>query len=438
MDQNNYSFYSNSKALPIFQAITQTAYPVKYHDIIVEMLYDKFSTNSKIYLMNVANNINNSLAKIIVVKNILLISYKLKTDPIRLSILFYFMPFFPSVGPEVYLEKIGELVINEKLKNIIGKKNLRVNYENYIKWNGNANSIDDVLSWLKITFDNNFPVFHSKTPISYNGNCILNRSNLIEVSLFEEEPKKKELNPFLELLFNENDINKINQNIQKSNNRLSDNNNNNNTNYNNSNYNNNNNKDLTKKGENLLIDFSLFDIGKNSNIGYHEPNIKDTCEVLIREILYLLKPRINEMAFNILSKFEDLSLYKMKLNMIMNKKAEYDSKCDSILQAHQSLSLKLDNDITSTNKDVIKLKQIESFTLLPQIENLFLMTNERREMVMWIAKEKAIEENYNVLKRKFSKTKNNFESTVKLIRELTREQFTVKYKINQIAKTIHI
>ena len=447
MDQNNYALYPNTQALPklhIFQAITQTAYPVKFHDSIVAMLYEKFPTNSKIYLMNIVNDINNSITKIIVIQSNLQITHQSKLIP--LSILIYFMPFFPSVGPEVYLEKKGDLVINQKLENIIGKETLRVNYENYVKWNGNVNSIDELLSWLKITFDLNFPVFHTRKPTYFKGNCNLNMSNLIEISLVEEPPKKIPLNSIRDVLLNEQDIIKINKNTQNSNNFLNNttNNNKNMNNYNSNNYNNytnsndNNGTSSIKKEESLLIDFSQFDIGKNSNVGYHEPDINDVCMILRREILFELKPRINEIAFNILSKFEDLNLYKMKLNMIVNTHNENETKYGSLLTSHYSLSLKLDNDITLVKKDIIRMKQIESLTVLQQIENLFLMSNESKEMILWLAKEQAIEENLLVLKRKFNRTKSEFALTVKLIRELSRELFTIKYKINEMAKIMNV
>ena len=66
------------------------------------------------------------------------------------------------------------------------------------------------------------------------------------------------------------------------------------------------------------------------------------------------------------------------------------------------------------------------------------MSNERKEMIMWLVKEQAIEENLLVLKRKFNKTKSEFALTVKLIRELSRELFTIKFKINELAKIINV
>ena len=146
------------KKISLFKAIAQTSYDNNSKDSIVAMLYDKFSTNSKLYLMEFQNDINNENCKIILVRYSLPIQFQEKTIPV--SLLFYFVPYFPLVAPEVYIEKINEIVINKNLiNNLISANSLRVNYDTQVKWNGSTSSMDELLSWLKIKFDQNFPVF---------------------------------------------------------------------------------------------------------------------------------------------------------------------------------------------------------------------------------------------------------------------------------------
>lgn len=445
------------KKTSLFKAIAQTSYDNNSKDSIVAMLYDKFSTNSKLYLMEFQNDINNTNCKIILIQYNLPIQFKEQTIPV--SLLFYFVPYFPLVGPEVYIEKINEIIINKNLiNNLISANTLRVNYDTQVKWNGSTSSMDELLSWLKIKFDQNFPVFHFDKKTFYGEKCQLRKNTLTEISFEEDspvyEPQPKSMyniDPLSIDGFNEH-TNNINRNNSYSTNyNHYDNTNTNHSNEFNlmgnhdndfnlmgndpvplANVNHNNNNNTTQKNNNVLIDLNSFPPSNPSNVGYHQPTESDVTNILRREIMFKIKPIVNDLAYRLYCHKEELNKISSSQKQSNDMKVQCENQIGSLLSEYNNLNLKYDNIITQNTKEVIRLKQVEDCLQLEKIEVMLNVDNKNKELLKWISKEKMIEESILVLKHKFKKTKENFVETLNSIRTLSRELFNVKYKINSL------
>lgn len=456
------------KKISLFKAIAETSYDNNNKDSIVAMLYDKFSTNSKLYLMEFKNDINNSNCKIIVIQYNLPIQFQEKTIPV--SLLFYFVPYFPLVGPEVYIEKIYEIIVNINLvNNLISANTLRVNYDTQVKWNGSTSSMDELLSWLKIKFDQNFPVYKADRATFYGEKCQLKKNSLTEISFEEDspvyEPQAKSMyniDPLSIEGYNHDFDN--NMNHTNINNAYNNNNNNNANHYNNNNnnfnrYNTNsyidsnnhndgfslmsvmsapvpshniNNTNINSNNNKMLIDLNSFPPSVLSNVGYQQPTESDVTNILRREIMFKVKPIVNDLAYQLYSHSEELNKISSTQKKANDMKLQSESQIGSLLTEYDNLKLKYDNLIAQNTKEVIRLKQIEDCCQLDKIEVMLNIDNKSKELLKWISKEKMLEENILVLRHKFKKTKENFIETQNLIRTLSRELFNVKYKINTL------
>ena len=438
------------KKISLFKAIAQTSYDNNSKDSIVAMLYDKFSTNSKLYLMEFQNDINNENCKIILVRYSLPIQFQEKTIPV--SLLFYFVPYFPLVAPEVYIEKINEIVINKNLiNNLISSSSLRVNYDTQVKWNGSTSSMDELLSWLKIKFDQNFPVFRFDKATYYGEKCQLKKNNLTEISFEEDSPV---YNPQPKSMYNIDPLSIDGYNDHANHINTNNSYNTNVNHYNNMNHSNefnlmgNHDNDFnlmrndpvpsssksnnTQKNNNVLIDLNSFPSSNQSNVGYHQPKESDVTNILRREIMFKIKPIVNDLAYHIYCHKEELNKISSSQKKTNDMKVQCENKIGSLLSEYDNLKLKYDNIITQNTKEVIRLKQVEDCLQLEKIEVMLNVDNKNKELLKWISKEKMIEESILVLKHKFKKTKENFVETMNSIRTLSRELFNVKYKINTL------
>ena len=175
-----------------------------------------------------------------------------------------------------------------------------------------------------------------------------------------------------------------------------------------------------------------FPASNQSNVGYHQPKESDVTNILRREIMFKIKPIVNDLAYHIYCHKEELNKISSSQKKTNDMKVQCENKIGSLLSEYDNLKLKYDNIITQNTKEVIRLKQVEDCLQLEKIEVMLNVDNKNKELLKWISKEKMIEESILVLKHKFKKTKENFVETMNSIRTLSRELFNVKYKINTL------
>ena len=226
---------NNKKLITFYNAILQSDYCENGKDLIATYLMDNFfDENSSLFLYN-KNEENRPNVKIILIK------YKLniiKNNKIfNVPLLIYLNDSFPLTAPEIYIEKIINLKINKKYKNLISDYNFRINFEFEIKWNKKIKSTKIILNKIQEMFNKDFPVykknnFPKENLIVKNDLCYFNSKNCIKIlkiwtkKFYDDlmnnhnfSKSSKLLNSFLsnELFFDYSNNIDINNSIKKSN-----------------------------------------------------------------------------------------------------------------------------------------------------------------------------------------------------------------------------
>ena len=114
--------------LEIYFAISQSNYKTVLQNDFIAFLRQNFSNNkSKLYLFSR----NPKAPKLFLLQTFLPGVFQGNTYDI--SILCYFPSNFPSIPPEIYLEKIGKIKINPQCTFYISDDTLKINYELFYK-----------------------------------------------------------------------------------------------------------------------------------------------------------------------------------------------------------------------------------------------------------------------------------------------------------------
>ena len=227
---------NDNKLMTFYNAILESDYCENGKDLIATYLMDNFfDENSILYLFN-KNEENRPNVKIILIK------YKLniiKNNKIyNVPLLIYLNDSFPLTAPEIYIEKMLNLKINNKYKNFISENNFRINFEFEIKWNKKIKSTKIILNKIQEMFNKDFPVFKKnnfpkeKNLIVKNDLCYFDSKNCIKIlkiwtkKFYDDlmnnhnfSKSSKLLNSFLcnELFFDYSNNISINNSVKKSN-----------------------------------------------------------------------------------------------------------------------------------------------------------------------------------------------------------------------------
>ena len=177
MESNNQHYN-----ISFIEALNKTDYAKNVKDILASLLIDNFFDDlNKIFLYR-------QLSKTEPTKLIILLEHKLKVNLkghfYYIPLLIYFPDSFPLSAPNIYLEKRTNYIqINKTIPDFfISRENLKINYQLYIKWEKEADSIIKVLDYLKDLFHRYFPLFSSKEENKFIGNCLIDKNNCIYVN----------------------------------------------------------------------------------------------------------------------------------------------------------------------------------------------------------------------------------------------------------------
>ena len=431
---------SVNKKLDIKEAAALTDYNNNIKKNIVSFLINNYAGNkNKLYLFCRGNN----LPKLFLLKLNIPVKYNKKEYDINLLI--YIPINFPLVQPEIFFQKYCSIKINPNCLNYIEEETLEIKYNLFFKWENNFQSFKNLIKELEKKFNNNFPIFTLNDEFDitkYNNyDCVI-RKNLCKEIEFNK-PK------------NANNINKniiINKKIIKTEG------NNDNINNNKINISNLSPKKMNIKNEivinkykniNSNIKINLDDINNNKkdkliknkinteNINSNDKNkinnellnIKSESEsfdeetskdCLIKLLLFELYPKIYKINSSI--KNTNINLIKIKSNII-NDLNIYKSKEKQIQTLEKSINL-INRTIKEYNINANSdMKNKIDFSNLDDVLKI-----NKKDLYILQSKEKVIEEYILIIKKNLEKKNIELKSALKIVRNLARQIFNIKYK----------
>ena len=433
---------STNKKLDIKDAVALTDYNNNIKKNVESFLINNYSGyKNKLYLFSRGNN----LPKLFLLKLNMPVKYNKKEYDINLLI--YFPINFPLVQPEIFFLKNCTLKVNPNCLNYIDEETLKIKYNIFFKWENNFQSFKNLIKELNKKFNNNFPIFTLNDEFDINKynnyDCVL-RKHLCKEIEFNKLNKPNNINKNIIINKkiiktegnnedkNNNKINIFNLSPQKMNikNEISINNNkkvNPNIKINLDEISNNKKDNIIK---NKINTENINDIKKNK-INKEILNIKSepepesfdektSKECLIKLLLFELYPKIYKINTSIQNSNNNLT--KIKSNIISDLNI-YKLKEKQTQTLEKSINLfkreinQYDSNINRNIKDKINLSNLD---------NVFKIKN--KNLYILQSKEKVIEEYILIIKKNLEKKNLELKSALKLVRNLSRQIFNIKYK----------
>ena len=416
--------------LEIYFAISQSNYQTVLQNDFITFLRQNFANNkSKLYLFSR----NPKAPKLFLLQTYL--PGVFQGNSYDISVLCYFPSNFPSIPPEIYLEKIGNIKINPQCTFYIGDDTLKVNYDLFYKWNNKFTDLLGLFEELKHQFSFAFPIFNlpdsSVESNSISGDCILQHNLTAEIDLPPlPAPQMQLSNPYM-----------------------------------------NNTKILQKKEEIVIprhnnttyIKHSKTNTNDIANINpIPNKNVSPTRQVRVQSVP---KNPINvpvstkPVVANQIKKEVKLDENVIKYNLSQQVIKNILPKVKREIRANFSTTLRLEKVKESINKKIDKLSNIEkknqelSVTVqkmqkdldnynvaLPGKYDLTNLTNldsllniPFKTTYEFQAREKGLDEMIALIKKSYEKGAIDFSTAIKLIRMNSRNLFFIKYKTQSVS-----
>ena len=427
---------SINKKLSIKEAISLTDYNNNIKKSLVSFLINNYTgQKNKLYLFTRGKN----LPKLFLLKLNIPVKYNKKEYDI--NILIYFPINFPLIQPEIFFNKNCSTKINPNCLNYIDEETLKINYNTFFKWENNFQSFKNLIKELNKQFNNNFPIFtlndefditkynnydcvlreHMCKEIEFNKpnnvnnvnkNIIINKKiiktegnsdvKILKVNTLNISPKKMNLNLKNEISPNKNK--KVNSNIKINLDDIS--------NYKRGNTIKN---KINTENINNKINNELYIKSESKN--FDEKTSKDC---LIKLLLFELYPKIYKINTSIQNSNNNLS--KIKSNIITELKY-YNSKEKQTQTFEKSVNL-FKKEIKQYNSNINS--NIKNKLNFSNLDNVFKIKNKTYYSLQ--SKEKVLEEYILVIKKNLEKKNLELKSALKLVRNLSRQIFNIKYK----------
>ena len=401
--------------LEIYFAISQSNYNTVLQNDFITFLRQNFSNNkSKLYLFSR----NPKAPKLFLLQTFLPAAFQGNTYDI--SILCYFPSNFPSIPPEIYLEKIGKIKINPQCTFYISDDTLKINYELFYKWNGKFTDLLGLFEELKHQFSFAFPIFNlpdsSEETNSITGDCILQQNLTAEIDL-PPLPQIQIQNPY------------------------------------------NNNNMLVPNKEEIVIHRHNNSTYSNDFVNIPSPNtnsVSPSRQVRVQSVpkseipVTVVKPVQPELKL-------DEEVVKFNLTQLVIKNILPKIKRE--IRANFSTTLRLENVKSSINKKIEKLSNIEkkneelivtvqkmqkdldNYNIplpgkydLTNLSNLDSLLNiPFKTTYEFQSREKSLDELILLIKKSYEKGTIDFATAIKLIRMNSRNLFFIKYKAQSMS-----
>ena len=410
--------------LEIYFAISQSNYQTVLQNDFITFLRQNFANNkSKLYLFSR----NPKAPKLFLLQTLLPGAFQGNTYDI--SVLCYFPSNFPSIPPEIYLEKIGNIKINPQCTFYIGDDTLKVNYDLFYKWNNKFTDLLGLFEELKHQFSFAFPIFNlpdsSNESNSITGDCILQQNLIAEIDLpplpapqmqianpynNKVVPKKEEIviprhNNTTYIKHSKTNTNDIANIIQSPNNNVSP----------------------TRHVRVQSMHKNAIPVNpKPTAVNKEEVKLDDNVikynlsQLVIKNILPKVKREIRA-NFSTTLRLENV---KASINKKIDKLSNIEKKNQELIETVQKMQKDLDNyNVPLPGKyDLTNLTNLDSLLNIP-----FKTTYEFQ------AREKGLDEMIALIKKSYEKGAIDFTSAIKLIRMNSRNLFFIKYKTQSMS-----
>lgn len=415
--------------LEIYFAISQSNYQTVLQNDFITFLRQNFANNkSKLYLFSR----NPKAPKLFLLQTYLPGAFQGNTYDI--SVLCYFPSNFPSIPPEIYLEKLGKIKINPQCTFYISDDTLKINYELFYKWNNKFTDLLGLFEELKHQFSFAFPIFNlpesSEETNSISGDCILQKNLTAEIDL----PPL----PAPQILV---------QNPYKTNNIIP------------------NKEEIVIPRHNNTTYIKHTKTSTNDFVNIPSPNTRNLSPTRQVRVQSVPKNEINipanpkPVVQNQVSTEVKLDENVIKFNLSQLVIKNILPKIKREIRANFSTTLRLENVKSSINKKIYKLANIEKKNqelivtvqkmqkdldnykvVLPgkydltNLSNLETLLNiPFKTTYEYQAREKGLDELIALIKKAYEKGSIDFTTAIKLIRMNSRNLFFIKYKSQSVS-----
>ena len=385
---------SNNQKLKLREAINLTDYQLNIRKDFINFLESTYgSQKHRLYLFSRSE----TASKIFLLQLQVPVRFNNKTYDI--SLLVYFPINFPNSEPEIYLQKIGKIKVNQNCLFYIDEDTLKINYDRFYDWKNSFESFRNLIAELYNQFNMAFPVFNSKDKFEdineIQGDCYLKKNLCKEVELINPIVEKNNINKDIkDIQKGMDNINLNKNNVQQQKNIME---------------NNNNNPKNNNENQNQISN------PKKTIPVFDEYTSKHALIKLLQKNLY---SKINNAIQPINISYMKLEKLKENIHQKLKDIEKVERKEDSIRQTLNSLSKELDFNISDP-------KEFER----PDVSNLdtaVIITN--KDYYMKLAREKVLEEYLLVIRKNYERQNIDFSTALNLIRTNSRNIFFLKYK----------
>lgn len=386
--------YNQGKAqnseLKLEDALAMSSYPKYLLDFIKQFLIDNYAENdvTTVYLLT-GNE-----------ENIFLIKYELTIELnkkfYKVFLLVYLPILFPNYPPEIYIEKTANIAVNKcYLNGRINENDLKINIDNFVKFDPNKNNIGEIIDNLLVNFTQDFPVYrvHSGPNLVNSGKCVFDKSKANKIILPEKNSKK---NYSMNYLIEDADY-IMNKDKKK--------------------YGNVNNKNLKNDGNGRFDDKTFLDFIKNQT--------KDI--VRYRFLEFKEKFNINSNLDN-LKKLDNESKERLSNDKAYTKNEKLQTQLNSL----KNINVKLHDIENKINNEIKEFENNNKKSVLDKCEDLIMIANKKD--LDYLIRIKVMEDYLVYLKKGYEKKIVGFDDMLNLTRSFSREIFNLNYMRSKLKK----
>jgi hypothetical protein len=388
----------NATGINIMDAVLECDYLNNNKDYIISIFFDIFmGKKCNMFIITRYSEKTLKYEKILVVR--WSISVTLNGKNYDIPILVYLPKLFPAEAPEIYIEKTDEVGVNQRSQ-YVDKTTLRIYVPTIKNWNMSTSSLSNVLGEIYEEFFKIFPVYkldiRDRGKYNYGNNCFLNPDCLQNVSFDAPSKSDQNSNKNPDNLGYINDSNSAN--YKKPNNNII----------------------LNQLNEIDLRLFGSHAVKKPQVPSFSNDQIK---KIYINEIISATVPKIKREITKFRSDENKLKNYQREYSQQIQQIKQLADKKDSILNTIQGLS-------ADAQDQVVMLKYYIESNLSKElskdnIDNFIKISNP--DKIKIVTSEAVLEDFLFYIKKGYEKKIFNFQDTIKMTRNYSRELFMIKY-----------
>ena len=411
----------NIKKLDIKEALNLCGYNNNIKKNLIIFLQSTYGNQkNKLYLFER----NKNVPKLFLL--LLKIPSKYKNNIFDINILVYFPLNFPLIKPDIYFHKYSSLKINPNCLNYIDEETLRINYEQFFKWENSLESFKNLIKEIYKQFNINLPIFtfdnNNFNNDDADGDCILKEQCIKEIDLRKQininpqNYKQKSLNYNKIKIMDSPDINSNLLEKEK-------------INFNNAN------NFIVQKNEEIFDKMKRTNTKTNSNhnltnnniiheFDESEPYDEEKAKMhLIKFLASSLYPKINQINISVFKTKKNLEKMKNDIILEMKELEEIEKKGENVENSMNLMRKELNNYKNPLQSEKNFDEKKKDFSNLDSLLNI-----KNKNYYNLLSKERVMEEYLLVIKKSYEKHNIELSPAKNLVRNYSRQIFYIKYK----------